>query len=261
MSTADFESTSGGVVLTPLRERWRALSIASTWLRPADWYDPAVDAMVDIIGAHGDLTAAAERLGAARADQGVGLEECLDDLVCLFSAAGDRVPPIDTIRALCLGWSVARDAGAVTRTCTDPTSGLVTADYLVQRLGETYAAAARAGLDVRRTHCLVLGDVAQESSAVWARAARGAVIGEALRRVVSDGSPTAALGDGQFCILVERDWRLGGTVGAVQLEVAHVADELSAGTHVRRPARVWVEGLPRTHRQAAELVASLVRER
>lgn len=261
MSKAEFDSTSGGVVLTPLRERWRALSISSAWLRPTDWYDPAVDAMVDVLGASGNLTGAAERLGAARAQQGVGLEECLDDLVCLFTAAGADMPPMDAVRALCLGWSAARDLGAVTRTCTDPTSGLATADYLVQRLGEVYRAAARSGTDVRRTHCLVLGDVAQESTDVWARAARGAVVGEALRRVVTDGSPTATLGDGQFCILLERDWRLGGMVAAVQSEVAHVADQLAARTHVRRPARVWVEGLPRTHARAGELVASLVRER
>ena len=43
-----------------LRDRWRASSVESVWLRPSDWYHPAVDLLVEAVLADVDPCAAAE---------------------------------------------------------------------------------------------------------------------------------------------------------------------------------------------------------
>ena len=37
-----------------LRERWRQESVESVWLRPSDWYHPAVDALAEALLARVD---------------------------------------------------------------------------------------------------------------------------------------------------------------------------------------------------------------
>ena len=242
-----------------VRDRWRASSVASVWLRPADWYHPAVDALVEAVLEQVDATAAAGRLGAARADSGVGISETIDDLACLFEALDTPGPDLALVRAVCEGWAATQVAQPLLAGCVDPDSGLPTAEYLTVRLSETYGVAERAGTRAADTHALLLTDVEAEPLAPWSRIVRSAVVGQALGLVFGDGHPMAALGGGVFAVLVERTPDLGAAAMDLRDRLAEHARSMGAQDLVREPPRVWVERLPETRMQAAELLQHLHR--
>ena len=47
-----------------LRSRWQRLSADASWAHPADWWDPAVDALAETVADGRDATVPAELLGA-----------------------------------------------------------------------------------------------------------------------------------------------------------------------------------------------------
>ncbi|HWS59104.1 MAG TPA: hypothetical protein VN257_11235, partial [Actinotalea sp.] len=153
MTTIDLPSGSAPA----LRDQWRTETVESVWLRPGDWYHPAVDALTEALTGGVNPMAAAARLGAVRGAAGVGIAETLDDVAVLYRLL-DREPGLDAVRALCEGWAGAVEAAPVQAACIDPESGLPTLDYLAVRLGETYGEARRHAHHAFATHCLVLVD-------------------------------------------------------------------------------------------------------
>jgi hypothetical protein len=242
-----------------VRDRWRASSVASVWLRPADWYHPAVDALVEAVVAGCDAGPAAERLGEARAESGVGISETIDDLSCLFSAVGPDGPPLALVRSLCEGWAAGQAATPVLTHCIDPDSGLPTEEYLGVRLTETYGVAQRAGRRAGETHALLLADVESQPLEPWSRIVRSAVVGQGLVLAFGEGHPMAALGGGVFAVLVERGADLGATAMALRAALADHARSMGVQDLVREPPRVWLEPLPDTRMQAVELLEHLHR--
>jgi hypothetical protein len=229
------------------------------WRRPSDWYHPAVDNLIEAVLAGSDPSGAAEQLGDVRGRDGVGIAESIDDLACLFRSIGVLQPPVAVVRALCQGWADAQGEGVVLGPCIDPESGLPTRGYLATPLTETYGAADGVGSPAHITHCLLLVDVATAESSPWVRMAREAAVGAALRAAYQGGHPMATLGGGRFAILAERGVVLGGVIRAVRAHVAHQADLLGIQELVRRPPRIWVEPLPRTHEGAVTLLSTLTR--
>src|SRR4051812_40040345 len=174
-----------GVLPTALRDRWRDESVGSVWLRPSDWYHPAVDAIAAAILSPDDTTVAAEELGRARGYDGVGIGETIDDLGALYRALGAAEPPVRVVRALCEGWADAQAGALAFGTALDPESGLPTRQYLAIRLAETYRDAAIPTQRDRTTssgvgHHLVLVDVAAGDIDPFTRAARSAAVGAAM---------------------------------------------------------------------------------
>ncbi|GAA2720602.1 hypothetical protein [Cellulomonas aerilata] len=242
-----------------VRDRWRASSVASVWLRPADWYHPAVDALIEAVLAGEDGGPAAERLGEARAEAGVGISETIDDLACLFDAAELAGPPLGLVRSLCEGWAAGQAAGPVLTHCIDPDSGLPTAEYLGVRLTETYGTAERTGRRAGDTHALLVTDVEASPLAPWSRIVRSAVVGQGLVLTFGEGHPMAALGGGVFAVLVERGSDLGATAMHLRTALTDHARSMGAQDLVREPPRVWLEPLPDTRMQAVELLEHLHR--
>lgn len=242
-----------------VRDRWRASSVASVWLRPADWYHPAVDALVEAVLAGADPGPAAERLGEARAESGVGISETIDDLTCLFRAAEVDGPSVELVRSLCEGWAAGQAAAPVLTHCIDPDSGLPTAQYLGVRLTETYGVAERAGRRAGETHALLFADVEARPLAPWSRIVRSAVVGQGLVMAFGEGHPMAALGGGVFAVLVERGADLGATAMQLRTTLAEHARSMGVQDLVREPPRVWLEPLPDTQLQAVELLDHLHR--
>jgi len=242
-----------------LREQWRSVSAESVWLRPADWYHPAVDAVVESVLTGTDPGPAAARLGSVRSECGVGIAEAIDDLACLYRSLGYTEPPLGPMRALCEGWVAAKDAAPVHVQCLDPETGLPTAEYLRVRLAETYGAASRTGRPASRTHGLLLVDVAIAPLDPWSRIARSAVVGQALGIAYGDGRPMASLGDGVFAVLVERDPDLGAGVSRLRDQLIARAHRLGIESLVRHPPRVWLEPLPETHAGVLELLSHVGR--
>jgi hypothetical protein len=242
-----------------LRESWRHQSEQSVWLRPSDWYHPAVDALVEAVLTSADASGAAARLGSDRGFDGVGIAETIDDLACLYRSTGIAEPPLAVVRALCEGWAEAQAGVPTSGSCIDPESGLPTRDFLGTRLAETYGVAGRAESSAGLTHCLLLVDVAAADVSPWTRMARSAAVGSALRDAYGLGHPMATLGGGLFAILTERGPGLGGQVRAVRAHVTHQAGLLDVQDLVRQPPRLWFEALPGTHERAVQLLTELSR--
>jgi len=239
-------------------DRWRATSLAEVWLRPDDWYHPAVDALVEAFDERRSPHAAAHRLGSARGRAGVGLGETLDDVECLYRATGCEPDP-DAIRAVAVGWVRGRDTEPALGGVRDPGTGLPTREYLAERLRETYGGAVGAEDGVPATHCLVVVDVAVDGLAPWDRVARSATVGRALEQIFGEGHPMAALTDGVFAVLARRDTGVPDLAKSTRSVVERNAALMGLGDALRRPTRVWVERLPTTHAAAAQLLAQLAR--
>jgi hypothetical protein len=239
-------------------DRWRATSLAEVWLRPDDWYHPAVDALVEALEEGRSPHAAAHRLGAARGRAGVGLGETLDDVDCLYRTARRASDP-DAIRAVAVGWVRGRDAEPTLGAVRDPATGLPTREYLAERLRETYGAAVGADRDVPTTHCLLVVDVAVDALPAWDRAARSATVGRALEQIFGEGHPMAALTDGVFAVLARRDTGVADLARSTRSVVERNAALMGLGDALRRPTRVWVERLPTSHGAAVELLKQLGR--
>ncbi|WP_245885915.1 hypothetical protein [Xylanimonas oleitrophica] len=241
-----------------LREQWRATSLAEVWLRPGDWYHPAVDALVEAVSEDRTPDAAAQRLGAARGAAGVGIGESLDDLSCLYRALGRSADP-QALRALSVGWVEGHESLPVHSAVRDPATGLPTADYLGERLRETYGEALRSGADVPETHCLVVLDVALDDLDAWRRMARSATVGRTLDQVFGDGHPMGVLTDGLYAVLCPRGQGTPQLAQTLRRVIEKNAEILGLSEVMRRPTRVWVEKLPASHADAVELLAQLSR--
>lgn len=244
------KGTDGPLVPDALRELWRQESTTSTWLRPSDWYHPAVDALASAVLEQRDPTSAAHGLGHARGHDGVGVTEALDDLACLYRSTGTAEPPLGVVTAFCEGWADAQAAGTVAATCVDAETGLPTSDYLSVRLAETYLRAARVGRPAAAEHCLILLDVAAGELHPFLRLARSAAVGAALLGTYGHGHPMATLGGGAFAVLVRHD-DVDTGLSTLRAEVDRHCDELGLGPDVCRvPARIWHRALPSTHDEA-----------
>ena len=235
-----------------VRDRWRALSLRSVWLRPSDWHHPAVDDVVAAVMHDVRVHDAVAALGVARAEHGVSLGESLDDLAALYRILDDAEPPLDAVRALCEGWSSPAGTPLVPGTVMDPESGLPTLEYFAVRLAEEYAAVRRRGADPTLELHLVLVDVALGAVSPWDRMARSAAVGQAVEVALGPSWPGASLGGGGFALLHQDPGSLADDVARLRAEVVVQGHELGVTNIVRQPPRVWVESLPTDHRAAVE---------
>lgn len=239
-----------------VRAVWRATTMAEVWLRPGDWDHPAVDAVVEAVVEGRPSEVAITRLGFARGQAGVGLEEALDDVACGFRAASVELSP-EAVRAAAVGWAKGQEAGGavsgVRDAVRDATTGLPTADYVGERLRETY------GAGIAEAYCLVVIDVGVDGLGPWERTARAAAVGQALEHTFGEGHPAAALSAGVYVVLCERRTVTPEITRATRRIVERQGDILGLADTLRRPTRVWVERLPASHTAAVDLLRTLGR--
>ncbi|WP_277210916.1 hypothetical protein [Isoptericola croceus] len=217
-----------------------------------------MDALVEALEAGRSPEMAAHRLGTARSAAGIGLDETLDDVGCLYRSVGAPLD-VDAVRGAAQGWVLVREREPGPSGLRDPATGLPTADYLGERLRETYGFAQRADRDVPDSHCLVILDVAVDELGAWQRMARAASVGRTLDQVFGSGHPMASLSDGVFAVLCERGPETARLAQSVRKIVERNAEVLGVAESMRRPVRVWVEGLPDSHQAALELLRQLHR--
>ncbi|GAA3223631.1 hypothetical protein GCM10010488_25670 [Oerskovia jenensis] len=241
-----------------LLDEWQAASTNSVWLRPGDWYHPAVEALVEALTDSRCPAAAAERLGEARGRDGISIGETIDDLTCLFDLWG-TAPDLRVLRAVSTGWAVGNEVVPGAPPTTDPRSGLVTVPYLVQRLQETYGLADRLGTPAPTTHCLVLVDVAVERIDGWQKVARAAAMGKVLTETFGLGHPVATLGGGIYAALCARTADVGPVRAELRHRIERIALTFGVTAILRRPPRIWVEPLPAQHADAAKMLHDLSR--
>ncbi|MEU4801912.1 GGDEF domain-containing protein [Actinosynnema sp. NPDC023587] len=245
-----------------LRWRWRTASLAAGWSYPADWPLDEVDQVCAAVVGTADPGPALHRLGGARAEGGASLAETLVDLAALHAvvegsadSAGIVSPNVDAVpspmlRATALGWGDVLSRQAASTSVDNPLTGLATGAYLRARLREVYAEARTAG---RQDYLLVLVALDLDRTSGWSRVVAMTLLADALREVFDAGQTIASIGPSLAAVLVKKDERLHRTVGNLRLLTA---DRLAVDPHVAPtgPAEVWVEELPATYEQAAELV-------
>ena len=218
-----------------LQENWRRESLATGWFSPADWWDPACDAVVESVLSGADPLAPVARLGRVRAELGCTIEESLDDLAALFVAAGAQEPSLETVRALAGGWAESglQEVGAAS--CFDSVTGLCTRAYLEARLAELYR-------DGRPGHpadqlCLVIVDIGIPGDLNGLPALHRT--SEMLRRTFTKGSTLARIGPGRFLAVTAAGPALPGHLKTLEGLLSGHEDDTAAA--------VWVESLPRTY--------------
>lgn len=241
-----------------LLDEWQAHSTNSVWLRPGDWYHPAVEALVEALSDGRCPAAAAERLGEARGRVGISIGETIDDISCLFDLWGTP-PDVSVLRAVSTGWAVGNESAPVVPQTIEPRSGLVTVTYLTQRLKETYGTADRLGTSASTTHCLVLVDVAVENIAGWQRIARAAAMGKVLTDTFGLGHPVATLGGGIYAALSTRSPDPSPVRAELRHRIERTALAFGVSAILRRPPRIWIEPLPARHADAARMLQDLAR--
>jgi len=239
-----------------VRERWRALSVRTIWLRAGDWFHPAVDALVAALASSQGVLDAVEALGVARAEHGVGVGEAIDDLACLYEAAEAGTPPLEAVRALCEGWASPAGAPLVPGTCLDPESGLPTAEYLSVRLTEEFTQVRRRGRSPAQDLCFIYVDVARDGVAPWNRLARSAAVGRAIEVAFGVGHPSASLGSGVFAILHPAGTPVADAVARLSKQVDVQGEELGVADVLRQPPRIWIEAMPDEHHEAVALLTT-----
>jgi hypothetical protein len=253
------KGTDGPLVPEALRELWRHESTSGAWLRPSDWYHPAVDALASAVLEQRDPTTAAHGLGRARGHDGVGVTEALDDLACLYRSTGRAEPPHAVVTAFCEGWADAQTTVFASPTCIDAETGLPTSEYLSVRLAETYRTAVRDGRPAVADHALILVDVAVGELHPFLRLARSAAVGAALLGTYGYGHPMATLGGGAFAVLVRHE-DVDAGLTTLRTEVDRHCDALGLGPEVcRTPARIWHRRLPATHDEAVRTLTRAAR--
>jgi hypothetical protein len=242
-----------------VRARWQRLSVEFAWAHPADWWDPAVDALAETVADGRDATVPAELLGGVRAEAGVGLSEALDDLASLYRAVGADEPPFEVVRAFTGGWAEAGVNPIRSAACEDAMTGLATPSYLRTRLGEVYRTAVAENRLVTETTGLLILDASVMTPDPWQRLARVCVLADCLRELFAGGESLVALGSGRVGALVARDTELGPNLARLKdlVDVRLVVAGLSRSS--RRPPRVWLEPLPADYEQALALLRELER--
>jgi len=253
--------------ISRVKERWRRASSEGGWRVAEDWFAPPIDHLIVAClsaAASAQWLEAAEALGLARGQAGVGIDETIADIACLAAT----VPPTsaapdswELARAVARGWSRGAAAALTSESVRDPASGLGTIGYLAARLEETYRTTEAAGQDPSDGHYLLFVDTEVAGAGPIHRLIRAAGLGEVMRQVFPAGEPLgcinapAAVG----IALVESGQDPAVLMARLRVRLSRHFAELSDDNLVRLPAHLWVEPLPATYYQALDRMSSIVR--
>jgi len=272
------------VMLTPVevRARWRRATVDAGWSFPADWWVPAIDAITEAFVAGQSVLPGFHRLGMARSDSGVPMQETLCDVTEFASLArevldaGPREPSGDAVDATAIvqvtatGWAERISVAGAGAEASDPLTQLARPNYVPVRLGEIYRAAEANGTSVCHTHALVVVSLLHSSEngerfdpagsspfETIDRSRHMVTLAEVLRSVFSRGETLASLGSSTAAVIAERDKSLANRVTSLRELIER--ERLSHSAPYLPPVGVWVEGLPSSLRHAVQLLGELKR--
>ncbi|MCL2804189.1 MAG: hypothetical protein FWD29_09630 [Micrococcales bacterium] len=188
-------------------------------------------------------------------------QDISDSLGSLAKAINPQITAWTCARAVASGWAEAAVEGVTTEAVLDPASGMGTPSYLTLRLEEEYLAAKAAGEDFALTHYLVLVDTDVVSAEPFEHLLRAASLGHVLRQVFDAGQPMArfrrqgALG----VVLVKREGDQAIEIAKLKDRLIHHFGNLTGGSAVRMPPRVWAEPIASSYKMALSQLASFGR--
>jgi len=253
--------------ISRVKERWRRASSEGGWRVAEDWFAPPIDRLVVACvsaAASAQWLEAAEALGLARGQAGVGIDETITDIGCLAATASlkSNMPdPWELSRAVARGWARGAAASLGSESVRDPASGLGTIGYLAARLEEIYRAAEAAGRDPTAAHYLLFVDTEVTGAGPIHRLIRAAGLGEVMRQVFCAGEPLAcvnapaAVGIG----VVDKDLDAAVLMARLRVRLSRHFASLSDDHLVRLPAHLWVEQLPATYDLTLDRLSSVAR--
>ena len=223
-----------------LIDDWQSASLSAGWPADEPWWLPEVDPVARSLAAStsrsGGLAAACSDLGTGRAEAGFDLEDARSDLMIGLRLVGsDAVNSMRALDALTLGWieatlTAAREAGSV-----DPLTRLASQDYLLVRLGELYAAAAKAGGTPAQSHQLLVVRLPTASEPL-VREMRMILLERALRSVLDAGQTIARLAPNVVVAVVET---AGETSDATNGRLRAALDEWLSPEQLEGAAVEW----------------------
>ncbi|MCL1898485.1 MAG: hypothetical protein FWG16_06655 [Micrococcales bacterium] len=250
-----------------VKERWRRASSEGGWRVAEDWFAPPIDRLIVAClsaAASAQWLEAAEALGLARGQAGVGIDETIADISCFAATASptESAPtPWDLSRAVARGWSRGAAAAITSESVRDPASGLGTVGYLAARLEETYQRAATKDQDVSQTHYLLLIDTEVEGGGPIHHFIRATGLGQALRQIFPAGEPLACLNQPAAVgvALVPTRQEPEALMARLRVRLTRQFAALSDHQLVRLPPYIWVLALPSNYDEALDLLASIAR--
>ncbi|WP_153505840.1 hypothetical protein [Cumulibacter manganitolerans] len=254
---------------------WRTASQERGWRHPDDWWTPAVDAVAEAVVGDGDIVERCRVLGRLRARAGISMQETIDDTMVmaglvhalqkhpthLVDARSVEVDMVDLVKAVAIGWS---EEPPCLQPAGEPDRALPDATYLSVRLGEVSAATESRGVGMDQEYALVVASfrgpvaaVPRSTAGMWEHSSRLAALADDLRAIFGAGETIVQAGERAMIALARRTAALPTQVSALRELVER---RRSTGGAAARPAvEIWVEGLPRSLRQARALVADLRR--
>jgi GGDEF domain-containing protein len=196
------------------------------------------------------------------------MEEALEALRTSWRVVVGTDPSYEAIVALLTAWNETTLGYLHQLSCEDPLTGLASQAHLRTRLAELYRAemATMDGSSVptgmgpaeAAEFALVMcsvpwgDDPSDEQGDHFTRAMRLTRMGEMARTVFSRNETIARLGSRSVAVLVPRDARLGRRVRVLRTLLSDLEVD-------GPPARVWIEGLPRSDTGAVMLLDELAR--
>jgi len=253
--------------ISRVKERWRRASSEGGWRVAEDWFAPPIDRLIVAClsaAASAQWLEAAEALGLARGQAGVGIDETITDIACLAATASPTAntpEPWELARAVARGWSRGAAAALTSESVRDPASGLGTIGYLAARLEEIYRAAEARGQDPTQAFYLLFADTEVSGAGPIHRLIRAAGLGEVMRQVFRAGEPLgcvnapAAIG----LAVVGKEQEEATTMARLRVRLNRHFASLSDDQLVRLPAHLWVEHLPATYDLVLDRLSAVAR--
>ncbi len=120
-----------------LQHSWKAISLGNSWRFDDDWEVPETTGLTKAHTQGLPLGQPAHCLGYARAMQGIGITETIEDLAAFFTASGTHADAAIQQR-LTEGWVTASNT-IQAESCIDPLTDLPTYEHFTRVLHELYA--------------------------------------------------------------------------------------------------------------------------
>jgi hypothetical protein len=191
-------------------------------------------------------------LARRRGREGVTLDETLDDIAALFTAARLGAPPFATVRTASVNWLAAAQGRIEAAGCVDPRYGLGTAAHLDARLAELYLEGERHGFSPAETHSLVIVELPVVAETPWDDALRMSDVAHCLRTVFDGGQVMGMATPSRAVVVTAR--------AVVMPRIVETLRQLLHDTRAISPTAepaIWVEALPVERSAAGRLLATL----
>jgi hypothetical protein len=213
-----------------VRDAWRAAVQHQGWVRPEDWWHPAVEALARAVARRQDVRPAGTRLGHARARAGWGIRRTVDDIFALYRRMPFSGPPSRLVRAVVEAWAEVVLAPTDVTLCGDPRKGSVTAGYLASLLAGVYQLGGEDGPPLSDEFLVLVVDVpAPEGGTGWEPVTLLLDLGPALLPVLPAHALVVTFSPGRVGTLVRRDAALHSVVAEL---TAHLPGGGEAGSVV-----------------------------